>query len=234
MIAAWILYALLVGVLAGAGALVLETLLRAHRLPTRWVWAGSMALSLFWPLGHLLARHWPSAATAIPLPDPSLVAVLDPLAVQVAPESFLRSLDGPILGTWVLSTAVLLSLFALLILRTRRMRKRWKGERAGGHPVLFSGDLGPAVVGYVHPEIVLPSWCRELEGHTLRLILDHELEHLKAGDLRLILSAGLLPILLPWHAPIWWQFKRLRLAVVEGRPLGPKHWRPCYPTPKHL
>ncbi|MCJ7627905.1 MAG: TonB family protein [Longimicrobiales bacterium] len=95
------------------------------------------------------------------------------------------------------------------------MRKGWRGEKAGGHSVLFSQDLGPAVVGYVRPEIVLPGWCRELEDHTLGLILDHELEHLRAGDLRLILSAGVFPILLPWHLPIWWQFQRLRLAA-EG------------------
>ena len=77
---------LLVGVLAGAGAFVLENLLRAHRLPTRWVWAGTLALSLFWPLGHLLWRNWPQEAAPVPLPDPSRVAVLDPLMVQVAPK----------------------------------------------------------------------------------------------------------------------------------------------------
>jgi TonB family protein len=215
MIAAWILYALLVGVLAGAGALVLEALLRAHRLSTRWIWAGAMALSLFWPLGHLLWRNWPRAAALVPLPDPSRVAVLDPLAVQVAPESFLRSLDVPILAIWAVSTAVLLVLFAFLILRTQRLRKGWRGEEAGGRSVLFSQDLGPAVVGFIRPQIVLPSWCKELEDQTLRLILEHESEHLRAGDLRLIFTAGVLPILFPWHLPIWWQFKHLRLAV-EG------------------
>ena len=215
MIAAWILYALLVGVLAGAGALVLENLLRAHRLPTRWVWAGAMALSLFWPFGHLVWRNWPRDVTLVPLPDPSRIAVLDPLAVQVAPESFLRSLDGPILLVWAVATAVLLVLFGLLILRTRQLRKGWRGEEAGGRSVLFSHDLGPAVVGFLRPQIVLPGWCKELEDQTLRLILEHEVEHLRADDLRLILTAGVLPILLPWHLAIWWSFKRLRLAV-EG------------------
>lgn len=215
MIAAWIVYAMVVGVLLGAGAMVLETLLRAHRLPTRWVWAGSMALTLFWPLGHLLVRHWPREAAPVPLPDPARIVVLDPLAVQVTPESFLRSLDAPILGLWVLASLVLLGSFAILISRTRRMRREWKGAEAGGQPVLFSRDLGPAVVGFFRPEIVLPGWCRELEDQTLSLILDHEVEHLRAGDLRLILTAGILPIILPWHLPLWWQLKRLRLAA-EG------------------
>lgn len=215
MIAAWILYALLVGILVGGGALVLENLLRAHKLPTRWVWTGAMALSLFWPLGHLLLKYWPRDVAPIPIPSPGRVVALEPLAVQVAPESFLRYMDGPILMVWVVSSVVLLLMFGILILRTRRLRRAWRGERAGGQTVLFSRDMGPAVVGYMEPQIVLPTWCRELEEQTLNLIIDHELEHLKAGDLRLILTTGILPILLPWHAPIWWQYKRLRLAV-EG------------------
>ena len=215
MIAAWMLYALLVGVLAGAGALVVDNLLRAHRLPTRWIWGGAMALTLLWPLGHLLWKHGPREGAVIPLPDPSRVAVLDPLMVQVAPESFLRSLDGPILAIWVLSSAVLLILFVFLLIRTRRLRKGWTGDEAYGQPVLFSQDQGPAVVGFISPQIVLPTWCKELEDQTLRLILDHETEHLKAGDLRLVLTAGALTTLFPWHLPFWWQFQRLRLAV-EG------------------
>jgi len=95
------------------------------------------------------------------------------------------------------------------------LRREWKDEEAGDQVVLFSEDLGPAVVGYVRPQIVLPGWCRGLEEETLNLILDHEREHLNAGDLRLILTAGVLPILFPWHLPVWWQYRRLRVAV-EG------------------
>ncbi len=174
-----------------------------------------MVPTLLWPLGHLLWKHWPRGGAVLPLPDPSRVTVLDPLMVQVTPESFLRSLDGPILAIWVLSSAVLLILFVFLLIRTRRLRKGWTGEEAYGQPVLFSPDQGPAVVGFISPQIVLPTWCKELEDQTLRLILDHESEHLKAGDLRLILTAGALTILFPWHLPFWWQFQRLRVAV-EG------------------
>jgi TonB family protein len=71
------------------------------------------------------------------------------------------------------------------------------------------------VVGFVRPAVVLPEWCRGLDDESLRLILDHEMEHLRAGDLRLILMARILPILVPWNLPLWWQLSRLRLAV-EG------------------
>jgi TonB family protein len=49
----------------------------------------------------------------------------------------------------------------------------------------------------------------------LRLILDHETEHLRAGDLRLLALATAFPILVPWSLPIWWMWSRLRLAT-EG------------------
>jgi len=215
MIAAWILYALLVGIFLAAGARVLENLLRAHKLPTRWVWAGAMVSTLVWPLVPLLWKAWPREAAAVPPPPAARVAVLEPLAVQVTQESFLRVLDGPIVALWILVSSALLVLFGVLVVRTRRLKRSWAGEEAGGHRVLFSDDLGPAVVGYLSPEIVLPAWCRDLEEKTLRMIIDHEAEHLRAGDLRLMISAGILPLLFPWHLPLWWQFRRLRTAV-EG------------------
>jgi len=124
-------------------------------------------------------------------------------------------LDRPLLVFWILSSTTLLGLGLLLILRTRMLRKRWRGEEAVGRKVLVSEDWGPAVVGLVHPQIVLPGWCRSLGEETLRLILDHEVEHLEAGDLRVLWLAGVFPVLFPWSLPAWWMWHRLRLAV-EG------------------
>ena len=215
MIAAWILHTLLVSLLAGAGALVLETLLRGHRRPTRWVWAGAMLLSVAWPLGKLLLERLPVRQMAAPVREGAPMVFLDPLVMQVGPESVLRSLDGPILLSWALAAVVLLSLFSWVLIRTHRLRKAWNPEVVRGHSVLLSRDWGPGVVGFVRPAVVLPEWCRGLDDESLRLILDHEMEHLRAGDLRLILMARILPILVPWNLPLWWQLSRLRLAV-EG------------------
>ncbi len=214
MVTAWTIYALMVGVLVGGGALIMEALLRAHRLATRWVWAGALLLSVVWPLGHILLGLRPATAGAPP-PDPTRVVALDPLAVRVGPRSVLHLLDGPIVLGWILVSGLLLALALLLLLRTHRLRKGWTGEEAGGRAVLLSDDWGPAVVGFLRPQIVLPAWCRELGDDELALILDHEAEHLRAGDLRLLLSAALLPILAPWNVPLWWQLSRLRVAV-EG------------------
>ena len=70
-------------------------------------------------------------------------------------------------------------------------------------------------MGFIRPQVVLPRWCQEVDDWALRFILDHELEHVRAGDLRLLLAAWVLPILAPWHLPLWWQMSRLRTAV-EG------------------
>jgi len=215
MITAWILYALLVGTLVGSAAFVLDLLLRAHRLPSRGVWAGAIALSFLWPLGTLVWRNRRGAVPEVILPDLTMFLALEPLKIKVAPQSFLHLLDGPIMLVWGLASGALLLFFGFLLIRTHRLRKGWDGERLQGQTVLFSDQWGPAVVGFVRPQIVLPRWCREMEDQALRLVLDHELEHVRAGDLRLIFSAGVLPILFPWNLPIWWQLSRLRLAV-EG------------------
>jgi bla regulator protein BlaR1 len=215
MITAWILYALLVGTLVGSAAFVLDVLLRAHRLPSRGVWAGAMALSFLWPLGTLVWRNRPRAGPEMVLPDLSPFLALEPMTIEVSPQSFLHLLDGPIMVSWGIASGALLLFFSFLVVRTHRLRKQWDGERLQGQTVLFSDLWGPAVVGFVRPQIVLPQWCREMENQALQLVLDHELEHVRAGDLRLILAAGVLPVLFPWNLPIWWQLSRLRLAV-EG------------------
>jgi hypothetical protein len=44
-------------------------------------------------------------------------------------------------------------------------------------------------------------------------MLDHELEHLSAGDPKLLLFAGVMLVLFPWNAALWLMTRRLRLAI---------------------
>lgn len=225
MITAWILHAILVGALAGAGALVLEHVLRTFGFPSRGVWVGAMVLSVGWPLGHWAWNARPQAPTTVAPPGapvleappeiPATVIPLEPLTLEVAPDSVLRLLDGPLVVAWALTSLALVFFFALLVLRTHQIGRHWRRGQAGGETVLFSHEWGPAVVGFLRPRIVLPAWSRGLEPWALRLILEHEREHVRAGDLRLMVLAGVIPVLFPWHLPVWWQFARLRGAV-EG------------------
>jgi TonB family protein len=213
MIAAWMVYVLMVGTLAGGASWILERLLRSHRRPVRWGWLGGMALSAAWPVWTALRPEAEVVASGLPA-GPPMVA-LEPLTLQVGTTSIWMALDGPLITFWMVSSSALLVLGIVLLFRTRLLRKRCRGEEADGREVLVSDDWGPAVVGLFNPQIVLPRWCHGMEEEGLRLILDHESEHLRAGDLRLLVLAGILPVFFPWSFPAWWMWHRLRLAV-EG------------------
>ncbi len=224
MITAWILYAIVVGTLLSAGGLAVERLLRTHSLPSRWIWVGAIVLSVGWPSGHWAWDQRPPESMAVAPLEPAPIApaemteatfILDPGAVQVSGESLLRALDEPVLAAWALSSLLLVFFFLALVLRTHLLRRGWGRGKLGGQSVLFSDEWGPAVVGFLQPQVVLPRWCKDVDDWALRFILDHELEHVRAGDLRLLLVAWTLPVLFPWHLPLWWQMSRLRTAV-EG------------------
>ena len=193
MIVAWMVYAFLVGALSAGAAQLLEKLLRSHRKPTRWVWALAMGFSALWPLWAVWRP--PAAAQGSPLPGGVLVA-MEPLAIRVEATSVWHLLELPLLWAWAGATVLLVLVGLNLLIRTRRLRRGWVDGRVGGRPVLLSRNWGPAVVGLLSPRIVLPRWCQDMEEDGLSLILDHEVEHLRAGDLRLLGLAGIPPVLL--------------------------------------
>ncbi len=55
------------------------------------------------------------------------------------------------------------------------------------------------------------------------LILEHERQHMLARDPLLLRAGILLVMLVPWNLPLWWQLRRLRLAIeldCDARVLG--------------
>jgi hypothetical protein len=82
-----------------------------------------------------------------------------------------------------------------------------------GTPVLVAERAGPAVVGVLSPAIVVPRWVMEGPEEDRRLIVRHEREHVAGGDARLLALASLAVAAMPWNPALWWQHRRLRLAV---------------------
>lgn len=78
---------------------------------------------------------------------------------------------------------------------------------------MLSDGFGPAVVGVLVPEIVLPRWALRMSAEELRLACLHEAEHRDAGDPWLLLGGALAATLVPWNPVLWWQLRRLRAAV---------------------
>jgi len=226
MLANWMLYSVAVGVLLGGGAIALERGLHALGRPTRWAWAAAMALTLALPV---LARLAPArgappaaappvataavaAAVSVPRPAPPAPKVRVPSVPAV--RSFdLGALDPALRVAWgASSAAVLLALAAMGAVLARR-RRGWAAAEVDGVPVLVSADVGPAVVGLVRSRIVLPAWTLEADEEARRLVLEHEREHVRAGDPRLLAAALLLAALTPWNPAAWWMLRRLRLAI---------------------
>jgi hypothetical protein len=82
-----------------------------------------------------------------------------------------------------------------------------------GTAVYISEDCGPAVVGFLHPHIVVPRWLTKLSPDEQELVIAHERSHLGAYDTQLLTIAVCLLACMPWNLMLWWQLRRLRLAI---------------------
>ncbi len=214
MIAAWMVYAVVVSCLVAVAAEALDAVVRPHRRPTRWIWMGALGGALGLPTLKPLFQALSSASErAADLPAWAPQVILDPITNAVAQEAIALRLTPVLAVLWVALSGLVLLSFVALTIRTRRLRAEWKEGRIRETTVLLSDDLGPAVVGFFNSIIVLPRWCREVDPDRQDLILAHELEHLRAGDLRVLFISLLAVLAMPWNVPLWWMIRRLRLAV---------------------
>src|SRR5579859_1136315 len=216
MIATWMLYGIVVAILAGLGALALERGARLLGWAGRWCWVGAMVVTLALPVVawmHPLqpAPLIPSPARPIPAVDlTGHVETVVPIAgATVKPRFDWSVFDRPLAYGWAFGSLALIGWFAAGIWRLARLRKswRWNGD------LFVSNDVGPAVIGFFRCQVVVPEWSLALSQEQRDLLLAHEAEHVAAYDSRLLLiSAGVLA-LVPWNPGVWWQFRRLRLAI---------------------
>jgi TonB family protein len=213
MVFAWMLYCTAVSALAALGAVALERALGALGRPTRWAWAGALGASVALPfalpaLGRLRAPVAPVGGAAD--------ALLGELRVEDAPtagDSLPRMLDAYLLPGWALASAALLVGAAVLLGALALRRRGWRRATVAGVPVLVSARTGPAVVGFLRGDVVLPEWALSWDDDRRRMMVEHEREHLRARDPLLLALAFLAAAALPWNAALWWQLRRLRLAV---------------------
>jgi TonB family protein len=218
MIARWMLAASLLSVLAAIAAMGGERVLRSMHRPLRGVWLVALTVSVCWPplAALLLTRDAEPVARATmgaPVVVGSTVAetAITPVAWMV--KWMLAHLDTLLLVLWATLSAVMLvqALRALATLyRIRRTATRVLIDDA---PVLVTEALGPAALGLVRPQVVMPAWLLSLDDSLRALVVRHEQEHCRARDPWIVWGAVLATSLMPWNAGVWFIARRLRLAM---------------------
>ena len=192
-----ILYVNVVGALVGAIGLLLEQVLPS-RIARRWVWVFLMPLSVFLP-GYYRVHHSAPVADWVDRVG-SYDTIINPL--------------------WMTASVLLLmwgaaNLFrvACLVWVARRKRDNRTPTIVDGVPVVVTDAVGPATVGLLRSHVLVPRWVLAMPGVQRRYVLRHEEEHRSAHDARLLFLASLFIVLAPWNLAMWWQLRRLRLAV---------------------
>jgi TonB family protein len=224
MIAIWMVYGLAVSLCFGLAALALERVHRLWERPRRFVWAAAIAASLLVPVA---ARLIPSVSapafiglTSVGIREgsvsPGQHAATVPAEAARARWSvgpWIGALNRPLLVLWGAASLAL----ALGLLRAgvglRRRSRGWRAAVVDGTEVMVAPDIGPAVVRLGGLKIVLPEWALSAEPAERSMMLLHEQEHREARDPDLVLGATVALILVPWALPLWWQVRRLQLAV---------------------
>lgn len=239
MIALWMAYAVAVALALGLAAAAAERGLRLADRQARGVWVAALAGAVVLPaaayvfgpvspLSDLLAAVGASGgARADGAGGSGLAALLTSALAGVGPASSASgggsgpaalarelavSLEGPLLLLWGLLSAFLGARLAVGWWRARR-RPGWRRERIDGRPVLVAPDVGPALLGLLRTEIVVPEWFREISPDLRQLALRHEEEHRRSRDPWLALGAELARVLMPWNPALHWAVRRLRRAI---------------------
>ncbi len=243
MIATLIVASFAVGTCCALAAIVAEWTLSSWRgAPVRWVWLAAMLLTLAIPVvrevstreagssvGQFDLRGTSSAASPPASAEATSRAVVRRAMRDIAPSTVERAqtlfttpvripdissrLLSVVAWTWGVMSLSLACVLAWSAIRMRRDAERWHRVTLHDVQVLVSEDLGPALVGLVRPQIVVPPWVLQLEEAAARTIFVHEAEHRQAGDSRLIAAGWLCLIAMPWHPLLWWMARRLLRAV---------------------
>ena len=220
----WALYSIVVSLLMGLAALALERSAQIRQRPARWLWATCMVASLAIP--------FIPSKVSVPIPETTHADRATSSEILTSPQTTAIETSRftlPIIGvdqtplsnevstlmdwTWRMASMAL----ALVILASGAhlswRRRRWDRGHMAGTAVYISEDSGPAVVGFLRPHIVVPRWLTKLSPDQQELVIAHERSHLGAYDPQLLTIAVCLLACMPWNLVLWWQLRRLRLAI---------------------
>lgn len=205
MILEFIASSTLVSLLFTLGGLATERMLAYRIWPRRVLWTTLMVLSMAVPVATKLpsmadTQESETKQSSVPRMDWPGTPQLDPLLVYAW-------------FAWFASSVGLLLFYSSCWLRLRRQSEDWSLQLLDGVPVRVTDELGPAVFGNTRPLIIVPQWLCVSPPSMRAYVLRHALEHIAARDPLLLMGAFVATALLPWNILLWWQLRRLRLAI---------------------
>ena len=216
MIAAWMVSCVAVSAGVFVACWLVEKGCIVTNRPSRFVWVAGICISLVLPFATIARRVDATAVSDASVVMPT--AITPGLATQHAGfldklAGFVQQLDSALLVLWGIAAALLLISIALLLYRTRTLladsvRGVMEGER-----VRISESAGPALVGIVRYEILIPRWVLILPSEQRKLILRHEKQHAAVFDPAITLTAVVLTVLTPFNVGLWFMLRRLRTAI---------------------
>jgi beta-lactamase regulating signal transducer with metallopeptidase domain len=231
----WMFYSMVASLLMGLAALAFERSAQIRARPTRWLWAMCMVASvavLFIPatesvqLPETTHSEPATSSQTILAPLTAISTEMSRLALPTIHDHqtpWSEAVSTPLDWAWrIASMALALVIFASGIHLAWR-RRRWHRGHMAGTAVYISEDCGPAVVGFLRPHIVAPRWLTKLPAEEQELVIAHERSHIGAHDAQLLTLALCLLVCMPLNLVLWWQLRRLRLAVeidCDARVLG--------------
>ena len=197
-----ILYVNAVGALLCVAGLLAERA-SPSAFPRRWLWCVIIPTSVVLP-GYYRGHHSWSVADAF-----------------VEPATRAATYDTSINRVWLTLSAILL-LWGLAnawrVSHAISLSLRGRGASGGpttvdGIPVVVTDFMGPATVGLWRSRVLVPRWVLGLPEVQRQYVLRHEEEHRRTYDAQLLFVASLTLLLMPWNLAMWWQLRRLCLAV---------------------
>lgn len=215
----WMLYAIGLTLVLGFAAALWERAAIVGGRPARWGWVSALLLSAAVPVMHAL---WPMSAAetiiAIAADPAATTTIWDSHRVLALPAESASAIFAWLprhwpVWAWMLASILAAVYFGLGYLSIRRESRSARRAVIADRAVLITTRLGPAVVGWVRPTILVPEWINRLAPSQRDLVVIHEDEHVRANDIHLLGVGILLLIVVPWNPVLWWLFVRLRLAI---------------------
>ncbi len=219
MVLTLVLYALWTAALLAAGVALATRVAGPNVRVQRFAWAGAMATAVALLAFVPLRMRSPEVGADTQAIDAGALARLTdgldaPLTTMSHATGGLPAWLTPLVAAlWAVSSLAFLVVLLTSYRRHRRQVARAARVTVAGTPVRVADGLGPAVIGVLRPDIVVPAWLLGRPEAEQRLIVRHELSHVAVGDPLLLLAGCAAVAVMPWNPAMWYLLGRLRLAI---------------------